>query len=278
MKGSVDTNLLRPDGLAFYAGVCARALAAAHARGGDAVAITAYRLGRRLRWCDRGLLGVLRGSERGRSYPVNLSITNIGTIPHELLIFKSDLAPSAYPHDSKGDIIEDGPGITLVSDGKNIDPGGTQARAVDLAQPGTYLFVCNIPGHFKSGMFTTVIVARPSAAPVYVPASLNEWHVATMTTIKAGAVNLEAANFGTIQHELLIFKSDLAPAAYPRDSKGDIVEDGPGITLVSDGENIDPGGTQARTVDLSQPGTYLFVCNIPGHFKAGMFSAVTVTP
>ncbi len=51
-----------------------------------------------------------------------------------------------------------------------------------------------------------------------------------------------------------------------------------GITLVSDGDNIDPGGTQTRTVDLTQPGSYLFVCNIPGHFKAGMFSAVTVTP
>jgi uncharacterized cupredoxin-like copper-binding protein len=56
------------------------------------------------------------------------------------------------------------------------------------------------------------------------------------------------------------------------------VEDGPGITLVSDGDNLDPGTTQTRTVDLTQPGSYLFVCNIPGHFKAGMFSAVTVTP
>ena len=94
----------------------------------------------------------------------------------------------------------------------------------------------------------------------------------------AGRVNLSITNIGTIQHELLVFKSDLAPAAYPVDKKGDIVEDGPGINLVSDGENIDPGKTQARTVDLTQPGAYLFVCNIPGHFKAGMFSVVTVTP
>ena len=42
---------------------------------------------------------------------------------------------------------------TLFSDGENIDPSGSQARTVDLA-PGTYLFVCNIPGHFKNGMFT----------------------------------------------------------------------------------------------------------------------------
>jgi uncharacterized cupredoxin-like copper-binding protein len=209
---------------------------------------------------------------------VNFSITNIGTIQHELLVFKSDLAPSAFPVDAKGNIIEDGPGITLVSRGDKIDPGKTQARTVDLTQPGTYLFVCNLPGHFKTGMFRTVTVTPPSAEQAYIPAGLSEWHVAVPSTIKAGTVNLEAANFGTIQHELLVFKSDLPPSDFPVDKNGNIVEDGPGITLVSDGDNIDPGKTQTRKVDLTQPGTYLFVCNIPGHFKAGMFSVVTVTP
>jgi uncharacterized cupredoxin-like copper-binding protein len=208
----------------------------------------------------------------------NFSITNIGTIQHEVLVFKSDLRPSAFPVDKKGNIIEDGPGVTLVSDGENIDPGKTQARTVDLTQPGTYLFLCNIPGHFKAGMFRVVTVTPPSAEQAYVPAALSEWHVAVPGTIKAGTVNLEAANFGTIQHELLVFKSDLPPSAFPVDKNGDIIEDGTGITLVSDGENIDPGKTQTRTVDLTKPGTYLFVCNIPGHFKAGMFSVVTVTP
>jgi uncharacterized protein (DUF2252 family) len=42
MKGSVDTATLRPDGLGFYGGICAWALARAHARTGDSVAITAY--------------------------------------------------------------------------------------------------------------------------------------------------------------------------------------------------------------------------------------------
>jgi uncharacterized protein (DUF2252 family) len=42
MKGSVDITTLEPIGLAFYGGLCARALASAHARSGDAVAISAY--------------------------------------------------------------------------------------------------------------------------------------------------------------------------------------------------------------------------------------------
>ena len=42
MKGSVDTTMLQPPGLGFYAGICGWALARAHARSGDSVAISAY--------------------------------------------------------------------------------------------------------------------------------------------------------------------------------------------------------------------------------------------
>ena len=42
MKGSVDTTILQPVGLGYYAGLCGWALARAHARSGDAVAISAY--------------------------------------------------------------------------------------------------------------------------------------------------------------------------------------------------------------------------------------------
>jgi hypothetical protein len=122
-----------------------------------------------------------------------------------------------------------------------------------------------------------------SAAPIGVPATgtaiyVSEWSVGLPTSMVAGQANFAITNIGTIQHELLVFKSALPPSAFPVDKDGNIIEDGPGITLVSDGDNIDPGKTQARTVDLTQPGTYLFVCNIPGHFKAGLFSDVTVTP
>jgi uncharacterized protein (DUF2252 family) len=42
MKGSIDTGMLQPVGLGFYSGICAWALARAHARSGDSVAISAY--------------------------------------------------------------------------------------------------------------------------------------------------------------------------------------------------------------------------------------------
>jgi uncharacterized cupredoxin-like copper-binding protein len=122
---------------------------------------------------------------------------------------------------------------------------------------------------------TPVVTSQPTAAnPTIV---LSEWKVAVASTLKAGKVTFTITNAGTVPHELLVFKSDLDEASYPKDSAGDIVEDGPGIDLLSDGDNIDPGGSQTRTVDLT-PGKYLFVCNITGHFKSGMFTVVTVTP
>ena len=80
----------------------------------------------------------------------------------------------------------------------------------------------------------------------------------------------------TIAHEMLVFHTDLAPSALPM-KDGDVDEEGAGVNKVSDGDNIDPGASQTRDVDLTAPGTYLLVCNIAGHFHAGMVQAITVT-
>jgi len=124
----------------------------------------------------------------------------------------------------------------------------------------------------------TASAASTSASPATGPAvSLTEWKVIVAGTIKSGKIDLAISNVGAIPHELLVFKSNRDPSAYPTDAAGNIKEEGAGVALVSDGDNIDPGGSQARTINL-EPGKYLFVCNIPGHFKAGMFAVVTVAP
>jgi uncharacterized cupredoxin-like copper-binding protein len=148
--------------------------------------------------------------------------------------------------------------------------------------PPTWTFT---PIAAPSSAPVTSPVASPVASPITSAApseaaattiTLSEWKVDLASIAKAGKTTFKISNAGTIPHELLIFKSDLAPSAYPTDPAGDIIEDGAGVALLSDGDNIDPGGAQDRTVDLT-PGTYLFVCNIPGHFKDGMFTVVTVT-
>ncbi len=116
--------------------------------------------------------------------------------------------------------------------------------------------------------------AAPAVSPVAV--TLSDMQVQSgSTTIAAGNVTFRITNTGSMQHELLVFRSDLAPADYPM-KDGNINEDGPGITKVSDGDNLNPGTSQNRVVDLTQPGTYMLVCNLPGHFKMGMYRVITV--
>jgi uncharacterized cupredoxin-like copper-binding protein len=98
------------------------------------------------------------------------------------------------------------------------------------------------------------------------------------TSLTAGIKNLQIANNGTVQHELLVFRPEASvnPASLPVGPDGDVNEDAPGVNKVSDGDNIDPGKSQTRQLDLTQPGTYVFICNLPGHYKLGMWTIVTV--
>ena len=118
--------------------------------------------------------------------------------------------------------------------------------------------------------------ASASPSPDANVITLSEWKVSLPSTIKAGKVTFAIDNAGIAEHELIGFRSNLAPGKFPM-VKGDVNEDGNGIVQVTDGDNIAPGGAQTRTIDLTKPGTYVFMCNIPGHFQQGMYQVVTVT-
>jgi len=106
--------------------------------------------------------------------------------------------------------------------------------------------------------------------------TLTEFTVtANQSSVPAGTYRFAITNSGQAQHELLVFRSDLAPSALPM-TDGNLNEEGPGVTKVSDGDNLDPGKSQTRDVDLTQPGTYLLICNLPSHLHAGMIRMLTV--
>jgi uncharacterized cupredoxin-like copper-binding protein len=86
---------------------------------------------------------------------VALSVHNAGKVPHEVIILRTKLAPGALPmratrvdEKATGDVY----GAIHVP-----QSGDTQNAAVQL-RAGTYVFVCNIAGHYLSGMHTTVTV------------------------------------------------------------------------------------------------------------------------
>ena len=133
---------------------------------------------------------------------------------------------------------------------------------------------------FPNPLVTTATAAAQAWTSPVLPVELSEYQVQMPTTVTAGVKILQITNAGTMQHELLVFRPDASinPTNLPVDSSGNVVEDAPGINKITDGPNLNPGDVQSRSLDLSAPGTYVFLCNLPGHYKLGMWTVVTVVP
>ncbi len=100
--------------------------------------------------------------------------------------------------------------------------------------------------------------------------------LAPVATVKGGLVDFTVSNAGPSGHEFLVFRASQAPDALPTGTDGRVDESSDQITKVFDsGANIDPNGSKVFHAALT-PGAYVLVCNLPGHYKAGMHLALSV--
>ena len=97
-------------------------------------------------------------------------------------------------------------------------------------------------------------------------------------TATAGKTTIEAPNEGAVEHELVVFKTDLNPADLPTESNGDVDEEKLEQEAEEAGEvpDVEPGETKSESFNLT-PGKYVIFCNIPGHYARGMYGTLTVT-
>jgi len=91
-------------------------------------------------------------SEVAKAGKVTFTMTNYGTITHEMLVVKTDIAPGQITIGADGKFNEEDPAWTVVDEISEFDPGITESKSFDLA-PGKYQIVCNIPNHYTNGMF-----------------------------------------------------------------------------------------------------------------------------
>ncbi len=106
--------------------------------------------------------------------------------------------------------------------------------------------------------------------------TLDSYSIQMPATIKAGQVTFHVTNASTSDtHSFIIFKTDLAPGNLPLDSSNNIDETAQGLTRIDGIAELNPGDVQDLTVTL-QPGNYVAVCDLPGHYQAGMFTGFTV--
>ncbi len=134
---------------------------------------------------------------------------------------------------------------------------------------------CSRSGSSEGGEEPAKPAGAEGAAEVKGPkveVALDEWSVEPKpASVKAGKVTFVANNSGTMVHELVVLQTDTKGANLP--VMGARAEE-PGEVL-ADIDDISPGQSAMMTVDL-KPGHYVLLCNLPGHYKAGMYIDFTV--
>lgn len=94
--------------------------------------------------------------------------------------------------------------------------------------------------------------------------------------VNAGAVTFDVINWSrSLVHEMVVVAVDSPDASLPYDySKQVVVEEE--VNVRGETEELPPNGVEALTLDL-QVGSYLLICNLPGHYGSGMQVAFTVS-
>jgi len=97
-------------------------------------------------------------------------------------------------------------------------------------------------------------------------------------TAQAGPTTIEAPNEGSVEHELVLFKTNMDPAKLPTEASGEVDEEKLDEIAEEGGEvpDVEAGESKSGKFNLT-PGKYVMFCNLPGHYAQGMYGTLTVT-
>jgi uncharacterized cupredoxin-like copper-binding protein len=118
-----------------------------------------------------------------------------------------------------------------------------------------------------------------------VEVTLGEWLIEPdPSSAAAGEVTFAIKNDGEEEHEFVILKTDLAPDAFPTAADGSVDEEGAGVAVVDEIEEIAAGDSAELAVEL-EAGKYVLICNLveemadgttDRHYEEGMHAQFTV--
>lgn len=91
-------------------------------------------------------------------------------------------------------------------------------------------------------------------------------------TASAGKLRVTENNVGQVTHEFILVRSSAAPGSLA--SPGGAVDEKK-LRVVGEIADVAPGKSKAKTFNL-KPGSYVYICNVPGHYSAGMRGALSV--
>ena len=117
----------------------------------------------------------------------------------------------------------------------------------------------------------TVAAFQPGEVQLVV--EMTDYKVVTnVATVRAGETKIGVRNRGSQPHDLVVLRTDLAPDKLPYDV-GRAKANEPG--LVARTKELRAGGTAALTATL-EPGQYVLICNVAGHYGLGMRTSLRV--
>jgi uncharacterized cupredoxin-like copper-binding protein len=232
---------------------------------------------------------------------VTFVVKNTGTIEHEAVVLNTseafDKLPITYGGDPPAPVKT---GANKVSEDANIgetgdpnlQPGDTRVFTINNMAAGGYVIVCNLAGHYGKGMRAPLIVVPKGSSIVHVTVADTSGEAGTMTltaspdAVPAGDVTFVVKNTGTIEHEAVVLKTDVAfdklPITYggdppaPVKTGGNKVSEDTNIGETGD-PNLQPGDTRVFTINNMSAGNYVIVCNLAGHYGKGMRAAFMVS-
>ncbi|MDO8630194.1 MAG: sulfocyanin-like copper-binding protein, partial [Phycisphaerales bacterium] len=101
-------------------------------------------------------------------------------------------------------------------------------------------------------------------------------------SMSPGNVTFEVSNKGKVDHELILVRTDFASDKLPvltadggKHKKGDVDLTRAGVMSVGDVTDIAPGARSTKIFSVAK-GKYALICNIPGHYSDGMYTAFVV--
>ena len=104
-----------------------------------------------------GMMSMRVDRQAIKARKVELEITNWSkSLVHEVLIVPVDSPDAPLPYDySAGQVVEDQ--VHVLADSSELKPNESKTVEVDLS-PGSYLLLCNVSGHYASGMVVPLTV------------------------------------------------------------------------------------------------------------------------
>jgi len=124
-------------------------------------------------------------------------------------------------------------------------------------------------------LLTAFAVACADTSEVSGPDSLrlDEWSIELGSPEQAaGTITLQVQNVGTMEHEVILIRTTLEPDKLPQQSGTVNLS---GLDVVGRKDGIERREKTTLEASLT-PGSYVFICNLSGHYALGMRAGLVV--